>query len=402
MNSPDNSYDVIIAGGGPAGSSLGIRLAVEGLSVLLVEQKQFPRPKLCGEFISPECWCYFDQLGVTAPVHSAGGTRLKQTVFYARRGHSVSVPSDWLQRSSSALGLSRAEMDEILLLRAKECGVTVLEGATANALIQDGAEVRGISVKHNERVKQFVAALTIDATGRSRSLVRRVGGSNAYKAVRPAHVAFKVHLRNAQVAADACEIYFYRGGYGGLNGIENGLSNLCFIVSADDARSNDSDPLKLMNKVLVENRRAAFTLERTEVAGPWLAVSLESFGEKNPVPATGLLTVGDAAAFIDPFTGSGILMALECSELAAATIIGHRKQLHERVTLHRVAKAYSDSHKRAFKSRLRVSALLRRAAFVPRLADMAILMSSNQQLRQLLTQATRSSWWMGSMRHPSA
>ena len=50
-----SQYDVIIAGAGPAGSSAAIRLAAGGLNVLLVEQKKFPRPKLCGEFISPEC-----------------------------------------------------------------------------------------------------------------------------------------------------------------------------------------------------------------------------------------------------------------------------------------------------------------------------------------------------------
>jgi flavin-dependent dehydrogenase len=63
-------FDVIIAGAGPAGSSAAIHLARAGLRVLLVEQKKFPRPKLCGEFISPECRQHFEKLGVAvAMVH---------------------------------------------------------------------------------------------------------------------------------------------------------------------------------------------------------------------------------------------------------------------------------------------------------------------------------------------
>jgi len=57
-------YDVIIAGGGPAGASAAIHLATGGARVLLVEQKKFPRAKLCGEFISPECTPHFERLGV--------------------------------------------------------------------------------------------------------------------------------------------------------------------------------------------------------------------------------------------------------------------------------------------------------------------------------------------------
>src|SRR5205823_6293439 len=106
----------------------------------------------------------------------------------------------------------------------------------------------------------------------------------------------------------ACEIYFYRGGYGGLSRVEGGLSNLCFIVAARDVRARGSDADKVMREVVMTNRRAAETLRGARVCSEWLAVVLESFGRTKLVPAVGLLTVGDAAAFIDPFTGSGMLM----------------------------------------------------------------------------------------------
>src|SRR5258707_13739937 len=104
-----NTFDVAIAGAGPAGASAAIQLALTGARVLLIEEKKFPRAKLCGEFISPECLAHFKRLGVMDQMTGAGGTSLAQTVFYARRGSSVVVPSEWFKSGADALGLIRKE-----------------------------------------------------------------------------------------------------------------------------------------------------------------------------------------------------------------------------------------------------------------------------------------------------
>src|ERR1700740_507899 len=124
-------YDVIIAGGGPAGASAAIHLATRGARVLLVEQKKFPRPKLCGEFISPECARHFERLGVADEMFAAKPSQLTTTVFYARSAKTVRVPSSWFQTGAVALGLSGAERDARLLRRAADAGADVLEEAHA-------------------------------------------------------------------------------------------------------------------------------------------------------------------------------------------------------------------------------------------------------------------------------
>ncbi|MGB8507452.1 MAG: FAD-dependent oxidoreductase, partial [Pyrinomonadaceae bacterium] len=145
MSAGNNLYDVVIAGGGPAGASAAIHLAQKGVRVLLAEQKKFPREKLCGEFISPECLEHFARLGVLEEMTCAGGSELAQTIFYTASGRSVSVSSEWFGSGMrGALGLSRAEMDDKLLKRARGVGVEVLEEATVAGLLFEDGRVGGV------------------------------------------------------------------------------------------------------------------------------------------------------------------------------------------------------------------------------------------------------------------
>ena len=389
-----NSYDVIVVGGGPAGTSAAIHLASTGARVLLAEQKKFPRQKLCGEFISPECLDHFKRLGVAQSMMSAGGAELSETIFYARRGASVSVPSEWFgTERAGALGLSRAEMDERLLRRARDAGVVVLEEAHANALLMTQGRVRGVRLKVNGEAREYSSLVTLDATGRSRALSRHIERDDRARGKRAPLVAFKAHLDGARSRPLHCEIYFYRGGYGGLSRIEGGQSNLCFIVQASDARALGGDAEKAMREIVMTNERAAYTLERARPASEWLGVALESFGRHNIVPADGLLAVGDAASFIDPFTGSGMLMALESGELAARTVARHldRQRLCGKVdSFELLRREYRALYAERFNARLRVCALLRRAAFVPGLAEAAILaFGASDRVRRRLARATR-------------
>jgi flavin-dependent dehydrogenase len=359
--------------------------------VLLAEQKSFPRPKLCGEFISPECAQHFDRLGVKDQMFAAGPATLAETVFYSRNGSKVSVPSSWFGSDGVALGLSRAEMDERLLRRAGAAGATVLEDAHVTDLVFEEGRVQGVAIKAGSRRETYRAAITIDATGRTRALARRLPAvKENTKQKRPPMIAFKAHLENTLVAPGACEIYFYRRGYGGLSSIENGLSNLCFIASAHDVRSCASDADRVMREVVSQNRRARFTLAGARAQTPWLAVSLEGFGRQEVAPAEGLLTVGDAASFIDPFTGSGMLMALESGELASSAIGNYLNADRESPNLNALRVNYTAAYQRVFDSRLKVCSLLRKAAFVPGLAELAIrFFGASNQIRRRLVQATR-------------
>lgn len=385
MGISDKKFDVAIVGAGPAGSSLAIRLAMAGMRVVLVEQKKFPREKLCGEFISPECLVHFKDLGVMPELDLIGGTALAETIFFARNGKGVSIKSEWFGSShSTALGVSRAVMDEALMQRARIAGVDVLDETTVTGLISYANKISGVKLrsKHDPEL-EIHSSLVVDATGRSRAVARKL--ENKTVARKPAQfVAFKTHLLGANVTSGACEIYAYRGGYGGCNRVENDLYNLCFIASASDTKRLNSDADRVMREVVFSNTRAAESMKNADVAKPWLAVPIERFGRGELVPANGLLAVGDSAAFIDPFTGSGILLALESAKILSRMIIEHREDFAK------IASAYRQSYAASFDRRLRVCSMLRHAAFVPFLAEATIsLLGISVGLRRLVARSTR-------------
>jgi flavin-dependent dehydrogenase len=383
---------IVIVGGAVAGASAAIRLANSGFQVCLIERERFPRQKLCGEFVSPECLGHFRSLGVLDEMLAAGAEQLTETVFYAPNGRSVTVPSEWFSTGGAALGISRAEMDFRLLESARNLGVEVLEETQVTGLLEENGEICGVAAKTNNGEKvEITADFTIDASGRPAVLANFAQKSKVQKtirnpqsAIRTRLVGFKAHLRNSKIERGRCEIYFFPGGYGGLNQVENGLANHCFLIDAAVVRKFNGNADRIVREVVFKNRRAEEMMKTAEATHDWLAVSVDRFGRKNLAPARRLLAIGDAGAFIDPFTGSGMLMALESAEIAARVIAENFPDFEK------ISAVYQNLHQAKFSRRLQVCSVLRRAAFVPNLAATAIYaLSLSNSARFFLARATR-------------
>jgi len=381
---------ILIVGAGPAGTSLAIRLAQKDFEVVLIERETFPRHKLCGEFISPECLMHFADLGVLDKILSAGGERITETRFYEPGGHSLVVPSKWFGGHGYALSLSRAEMDLHLLDRARSVGVKILEDTSVTEILSGKNGIYGIKARvGHEKTIDISAELFVDATGRSRVLSKLSGkhGSSQKSRVtgpKPLYVGFKTHLKYANLEKERCEIYSFRGGYGGLSPIEGGVANLCFLIRASIAREFNGNADKIIEDVIFKNNRARATLKYAEPVRDWLAVSIDSFGARDLNPALNLFSVGDSAAFIDPFTGSGMLMALESAELLAESIASPH------LSKEMISETYRLKYKQKFERRLRVCSLLRHMAFVPNLARFTIFaLGLSESSREILARLTR-------------
>ena len=380
---------IAIAGAGPAGSSLAIRLAQFGFETVLIERERFPRQKLCGEFISPECLAHFERLDVLDEMLDAGGDRIFETRFFETRGRSVAVPSKWFGQGDFALSLSRAEMDHQLLKRAKEAGCKVLEATTITGLESSNGQIRNLKARSEDGIVSDINAdIFVDATGRSRvlsKLAEKQKKRSAHTSVKPALVGFKNHLSGVQLEKGFCEIYSFAGGYAGLSHVENGVANLCFLIKAKTVRQIGSDAKKLIEQAVFKNGRAFETLRDATATGEWLAVSIDSFGTRATAPAVNLFTIGDAASFIDPFTGSGMVMAFESAQVLAEVIAAHHRSCET------IGNEYLLAYKKKFRSRLLLCSALRRTALMPNLATAVVsILGISGNARRHLARATRS------------
>ncbi len=190
-------------------------------------------------------------------------------------------------------------------------------------------------------------------------------------------------MRDARIPPTRCEIYGYSGGYGGCNRIERDKYNLCYIASAGDARRFSSSPEDLLRKVVFKNAQAQRSLSEAKICSPWLAVPITRYGCGIPAPCRNLIAIGDAAAFIDPFTGSGMLMAFESARIAAESIVLS-------TSFEELASAYSAAHSAAFDRRLRFSSALRYAAYSPAMSELlAILLSGSTSISKRVAKGTR-------------
>jgi flavin-dependent dehydrogenase len=316
------NYDAIIIGGGPAGSSAAITLARHGISVLVLEEKRMPREKLCGEFVTPECFPTLKRLGVMDRMLAAGAQKITRLSLIVASGRSVEAPvSGMSDESAWAMSLSRARFDQVLFERAREVGAACLEGvAVKECLFENGSPrgVRAMSLADGKTV-EYESPLVIDASGRNSRLMlgrkERIAGRRGSRLY-----ALKAHLRGVEGIAEQVELYFFPQGYGGLSLVEGGLVNLCFIANERTFRRASGDAAKIVEQTVMKNSLARERLRGADVVGKWHSVGPLMFGRRR-LSQNGIIAIGDASGMIDPFTGTGIQMALRTGEIAAEAVI---------------------------------------------------------------------------------
>jgi flavin-dependent dehydrogenase len=389
-------YDAIIIGGGPAGTSAAITLAGRGVRVLVLEEKRMPRAKLCGEFITPESFPTLERLGVMSAMMRAGAQRLTQLSLVVASGKRVQTPMAAMSDVAEwAMSLSRARFDQILFEQARTVGADCREGmAVKQCLIEDGNArgVEALSLADGKMVR-YHAPLIVDASGRNSRLMvnreeRRAGlrGSRLY--------GLKAHLANVEGIAEQVELYFFPQGYGGLSLVEDNLVNLCFIAGEQTFRAAGGDPAKIVEQTVMRNALARERLRGAEVVGKWHSVGPLAFGHRR-LSQSGVLAIGDASGMIDPFTGTGIQIALRTGELAAQAIMDAMSEGadNQRASLfNRALSYYAEAYAREFGSRMKVAGWLRRVALSPAIAGpVASLLALSPGLTRRILRATRSS-----------
>ena len=387
-----NQYDVIVIGAGPAGSTAAALMARAGQRVLLLEKSFFPRHKLCGEFITPECGKVFDRLGVSEKMYDAGAQIIRKWTLHSPEGRSLEVPMEWIADGHShAIGLSRARMDLILLECAAEAGADVRQGFQVSSNFQSDHGIGVVEGKNESGEKVvFRAPVILDASGRTGVFAKstlhddelsRFHGSRLF--------GCKVHLRSIEGMKGIGELFFFGDGYGGLSDVEGEKTNLCFLTTEATLMEAKGDREKLLDLTMRSNPAGSARLKNAVIDGEWLGTGPLKYGRRRRMP--GVISIGDAGAFIDPFTGSGMLLAFTSGEIAADVI---NRSFAEGVRdIEEISERYESIFRSTFGLRFRACSMLRSLAFRPATRNfMVSLLSRHKSLMKIVALSTRQNW----------
>jgi menaquinone-9 beta-reductase len=332
------TFDALVIGAGPAGSTAAALLARAGWSVALAEQASFPRDKVCGGFISAATRPVLEQLGITREFEAMAGPEVRRVALFTSKSQfaaAIPAPGRAIRRSS---------FDALLLDRAARYGVRVYQP-------------RKVSSVEEIPARTVIAAHGSWLPGRLLTQIRH-GTSRASDLF-----GFKAQFRDSALPGDLMPLICFPGGYGGLVACAKGLVTLSFCVRRDALRacrrrfpdSSAGDAVFAHVGASCEPLRAAMT--RASRQGPWLAAGPIRPGLRALHRGNGFL-VGNAAAEAHPAIAEGIGMAMQSAALLSNAL------LH--LGPHEAAIEYGRRWRRHFNVRMRASRLIAHAAMSPR------------------------------------
>ncbi len=345
MLSAGSQFDLAIVGGGPAGSSAAITAARMGAEVALFEARDFPRHKVCGEFVSAESldllFGLTQNLPETATLFSKAPVINRSRFLFGRRVIDVKV-------APAALSISRYDLDALLWSAAQRGGVEADSNCEVTAIDGDGP---------------FLLQ-TSSGSYTSRALIIAAGRWSQFTADRtlppgPKWIGLKAHFREIG-AAPCSDLYFFEQGYCGVQPVAADVVAACAMVRSDHATSLE-EVFRLHPKLA---ERAAGWQVVTQ------SVSTAPLVYREPQPVRGnVLFVGDAAAFIDPFAGDGISIALRSGRLAAECLVDF---LASRNSLVSAVATYQREYGRQFAPLISAAARVRSLFSLPAIAKPAV------------------------------
>ena len=383
-----SSAQVVIVGGGPAGSSLGFALARVGIDVLLLDRARFPRPKPCAEYLSPQASRVLSSMGALDAVERSGAAQLAGMVIRAPSG--VSMVGEFAGCAAHAfrergLSVRRETLDEILLRCAARAGVRVVEGKRVVDLLRDtSGVVCGVRTLDGAEI---TARLVVGADGLRSTVSRRLGLARAARW--PRRIALVTHFEGVKDIGSCGEMHVEADGYVGIADVGHGVTTVALVVP--EARARD-----------VATGRSAF-LDTWLAGKPQLAPRFRNATRVSPVVATGpfgararrvyapgAALVGDAADFLDPFTGEGIYAALRGGELLAERVsdalgVGAARAR----ALDDALADYSRARRREFGGKWIVEAMIAAVVGAPRLMNRAArVLAARRDMADLLVGVT--------------
>ncbi len=312
-------HEVLVVGGGPAGTSAAWHLARLGVRVTLLDRARFPRDKVCAEYLSPQASRILASMGALEEIERAGAAHLTGMRVRAPNGREIegsfAAQHGFRAFRDSGIAIRRRTLDAILLSRARSVGVTVEEEVKVTDIVRDASgRVTGVTATRNGSAETHRARLVIGADGLRSIVARRLGLVRTARF--PRRVALVAHYEGVAGVSDVGEMHVERDGYVGMADVGGGVTNVALVVPARRLRSAALhkdlflDGWLRGHAQLARRFDGARRIEPVSATGPFASSTRRAWA-----PSAALL--GDAADFFDPFTGEGVYTALRGGELLA-------------------------------------------------------------------------------------
>ena len=369
---PATEAAVIVNGAGLAGSACAIRLRQLGHSVILIDAARFPRRKLCGEFLGPDAMPVLETLGLLKTVIEQSGAQVHTVHLYNTEGNPLKVKMEWLRQDYPyALAISRLILDTLLVEQAKMLGAIVQEGCTIQEGVysstQNEFELTIKPVNSPLAMSQHLkSSILVDASGRNSNLativkiprhaesIEKASSPRGAKQIEP-YVGVQCHIDVTNESTDL-NMYFFPGGYGGIQPFTANTANLCLWVTPELAKLSKQDFRTFLHYTLGQNKAARLHLGSAKASEAIKTVAgLHSLHQIRTSSQT-LLSAGDALLAVEPFSGFGMSHALQTGLLVADCI---HQGLENAQTYEQIRKQYLLRYQAQFKLQFQVMCWMR-------------------------------------------